>query len=387
MNIPSAFQQSVLLAEPREVDVVAIERELTQLWNNATEIDDEGRRVPLLRACALNLVVLTEDVDRLRAVEELVADVTLEHPARIFLILANQANGRAELNASIAVRCALPVPGGKQVCCEQIGLQAAGPECRKIPSIVASLLVPDVPSVLLWKSGMHRADWLLPALAGLVDRVLIDSSEEPDPIPLLRAWEAFVASTAKQVLSGDLAWSHLTAWRSAMAQAFTSPDMRPLLDEIVSVDIMTSTSAEPVHGGVSQALLLLCWLADRLHWSAGPHLGGDTVRGITVPLTSAAGAMGCRIGVRPSTIPGPGGIEEVILGMRSGARVTLTSGEERSCIRSEIRVPGGTPKAGVLWVSDRDETTVVAQELEVLTRDPLYAGALDVLRVLLGGAR
>ena len=382
----SDIQQSTLLEEPRAIDVVAIERELTQLWKRATDESDDAR-APVVRACALNLVVLTDDVARLRPVERLVGDVTLEHPARIFLIHADRSGQRPSLDAWISARCSVPVPGEKQVCCEQITLRGVGGECEKIPSVVASLLVPDVPSVLLWKAGIGDDGTLMPELAELVDRVLIDSSDEPEPVTLLLSWGAFVVSRHAQVLSGDLAWTHLTAWRSAMAQTFGPDETRLLLGEIGSVAVTVSTSTSPVHSGTSQAFLLLAWLSDRLHWSVVSGMSGDAVRGFSVSFSSASGTVAGSVRVGDAALPGPGGIEEMTLTTRSGVEISLASGEGRSCIRSEIRPPNGAATSGVLWARDRDETAVVAQELEILDRDPIYMAALDVLQILLGGAR
>ncbi len=379
------IQQSTVLEQPYEVDVASIEHELALLWKRATESPEEETQAPVVRACTMNLVVLTEDVARLRAVEQLVGEVTLEHPARIFLIHAERAAARAQLDAWISARCAIPMPGEKQVCCEQITLHADGAETTKVPSIVASLLIPDIPTVLLWKGDFNAADPLLSGLSELVDRILIDTSEEPEPVALLRLWSAFVDRSGAAMIPGDLAWSHITPWRSALAQVFAPPEARVVLPKISSIAIAVTTSAQPVHTGVSQALLLVSWLADRLRWSVKTPVSGNAGRGYSARLAGPGGPIAISTTVRSVQGTSPGGIEEISITTVGDISIVIASGEERSCIRSTVVAPDGHRKESVLWARDRDEVSVVARELEVLQHDPVYGAAVHVLRNLLGG--
>ena len=224
-------QQTQLLAAPKEVDVVAIERELVTLWKDARVTDGQtsgnaADSPPVVRACALNFIVVTEDEKEIDALAEMAGEVTLEHPARIFLVVANRRHGTPRLDAWISARCSLPVPGGKQICCEQINLVAEGTEAKKIPSIVTSLLVSDVPSVLLWKGSIDVNDSIVQSLGDVVDRILIDSSEDLVPVPGLHTWRSFIEKRNAHTTFGDLAWTHLTAWRSVVANAFNPPEIR-----------------------------------------------------------------------------------------------------------------------------------------------------------------
>jgi glucose-6-phosphate dehydrogenase assembly protein OpcA len=380
----SRTQESILLDQPREVDVVSVERELTLLWKAAVEEGGSGEGVPVVRACSLNLVVVTEDPARLTAIEQLIGDVTVEHPARIFLILADPISTVALLDAWIAARCSLPAPGEKQVCCEQITLNARGPEVSKIPSVVASLLVPDIPTVLLWKAPIGQEDPVLGSLAEMADRVLIDSSEDPEPLKLLRSMRTSVVARQSNVLCGDLAWSHITPWRSALAQAFKPEQTRQFLSSISSVDIGVSSSTHPPHNGTSQALLLLGWLASRLGWSVlQPAESGPS--GSLTALFGNGRAM-ITTTVIPRTVPleGPGGLEEVRIGLSDIAELLLVSGDNRSSIHTRL-IRGTEPgHESIQWVRDRDEASVIARELEGLDRDELYESAGGVLTLLLG---
>ena len=210
-----------------------------------------------------NLIVITENEHDLDELANMVGDVTVEHPARIFLVAANRRKGTPKLDAYISARCSLPVPGGKQVCCEQISLLADGPEANKIPSIVTSLLVSDVPSVLLWKARVDVRDTMLHSLAKVVNRVLIDSSEDSAPEPALLAWRSLMRAHGTHTTFGDLAWTHLVAWRSILANAFNPPDMRPQLGAYaittVTVTLLLDDNPRNIRAS-AESLLLAAWL-------------------------------------------------------------------------------------------------------------------------------
>src|SRR5512133_3600659 len=110
-------QQTVLLEAPREVSLADLEQELTQLWKEAESGHGDSFR-PVTRACTMNLIVVTEDETGSDAVAAMVGDVTLEHPARIFLVVLDRKAQESSLNVWISARCAIPEPGREQVCCE-----------------------------------------------------------------------------------------------------------------------------------------------------------------------------------------------------------------------------------------------------------------------------
>lgn len=376
-------QQTELLAARKEVDVEAIERELTRLWKDAAEGSADPHAAPVVRACALNLIALAEDERQLDELSEMVGEVTIEHPARIFLLAAHRQAVPAKLDAWISARCSVPIPGGKQVCCEQITLIGDGKETAKLPSIVTSLLVPDVPGVLLWKSPVDEQDGVLRELAGVVNRVLIDSSDDPVPLDTLRAWGTFVDRAGVHVTFGDLAWTHLTPWRSMLAHAFNPLPMRPLLRAISAVQVSYSTTEGPRHSGLSQALLLTSWLAVRLRWESVERLKVQEDGTFTALFHSSNRPVPvtlCPVAPRQGFA---GGIEGITLAMGASSSVHVKTTAHRDCAALTIRSEHGASEEVLTAMIDKPETVLVAQELEVLTRDRGYDAVLSRLRELL----
>jgi glucose-6-phosphate dehydrogenase assembly protein OpcA len=377
--------QTQLLAEPREVDVVAIERELTQLWRAAAEGNAATASAPVMRACSLNLIVVAAEPHQLDETGDMVGEVTVEHPARIFLVAADRDSAAGSLAAWISARCSLPVPGGKQVCCEQITLSAAGEEVKKIPSIITSLLVPDIPTFVLWKSVVRSSDFLLQALSAIANRVIIDSSDAPDPEATLRAWGTYLHQPS--VSFGDLAWTHVTPWRAVVANAFNPESMRPLLGEIRKVQIAYSTTMKPVHSGLSQALLLGGWLAQRLRWEVTSPLTSDAARRNTASFR--AGTEAARHAVTLAIHPVearagfPGGIESIVIGT-DGMTLEFSATPHPRCVAVTRRTQSESIQEMVPVIVEKTEAELIAQELEITVRDAGYEAVMDKLLQILG---
>ncbi|MBX2991290.1 MAG: glucose-6-phosphate dehydrogenase assembly protein OpcA [Bacteroidetes bacterium] len=370
-------EKTQLLGEPREVDIVAIERELASLWKNAAEDPGDGNSAPVIRACALNFVIVTEDDSELEMLAGLVDDVTIEHPARIFLVHIDRLAGQPALDSWISARCTMPVPGGKQVCCEQITLTASGTEIHKIPSIVTSLLVADVPSVLLWKPSLDSNDGILHSLLRVVNKVIIDSSENLTPESSLFEWEKIVVSPGQYATFSDLAWTHLTEWRSLVAGAFNPHEMRAALTDINSVKLEYSSTTTPRHSGMSQALLFVSWLAQKLNWTPldrlrksdyGKYHGkfGHSDHSIEVVISPASIGNDSR-----------GGMESVIIQTRGNLTLRFATTGHAECVRF-TKHDSASPPDELLTVRRRkSEALLVAEELQVNFRDTGYEAALN----------
>jgi glucose-6-phosphate dehydrogenase assembly protein OpcA len=274
-------------------------------------------------------------------------------------------------------------------------LHAVGRASERVPSVVVSLLVPDVPTVVLWKKGVEEANAVLTGLLSVTDRMLIDSSEEHRP-------ETTLLTLARMLSGGsgmgshpsqrscltfcDLAWTHLTAWRSLLAQMFHPSEMRPFLDEIATVHIEYTATSSPMHSGCSQSLLLVAWLAARLRWKANgwPPAGRHghytfVVRAATRPQRDI------RLSIDQVDATGvfPGGITSIAVTTTSGRRLALHRREDQEAIRSVTEHNGTKEETIVATLRREMESDLVMRELEVMERDAVYEEAMNMLRTFL----
>jgi len=375
-------EQSILVDSPKEVDVVAIEEELMQLWSHASEVPADGQAAPVIRACSLNLIVITEDDSQVPPLGDLVGAVTVEHPSRIFLVVADRRSAGPSFEAWVSSRCFLPAPGEKQVCCEQINLIARGTEGNKIPSLVTSLLVSDVPTVLLWMARVSRDDALLRSLVGICDHALMNSSTERFPQQAFAAWQELLQGQSGHAAFGDLAWTQLTGWRTIVAQVFHPIEMRSNLLTLDTVTIEYSSATAPTHSGLSQSLLLAGWLAHRLRWTVIYRLQRAASGEYGAKFRLAEQAVTIRIIPVPVRTDRPDGIESITFHTSSGTIVAFQATGSKNFVRV-VQEGGGVARDEMLIsLKDESEAELVAGELEVLHRDRPYEETLAALNSL-----
>ena len=378
-------QQTVLLGSPKEVSLAELEHELTQLWKEAESNHGDSFH-PVVRSCTMNLIVVTEDESGADAVAVMVGEVTLEHPARIFLVVLDRKAKESSLNAWISARCAIPEPGQEQVCCEQITLVARGQDTAKITSAVTSLLVPDVSTMLLWKTSIDAEDPIVRSLLAITDRALIDSSEESEPLPAFLEWRLLANAGIWEVTLGDLAWTHVTAWRAVIARAFESDAAKSLSHDLDEVTVEYSTSQVPRHSGFSQSFLLMGWLAHAFRWDA---VGGPCdMKDGSVDCTLLKGKKRIRVQLKPVTAAHgePGGIERIVLSAGKDLAVEFKEGQPRNEIVMTMTA-NGQSRQSVVPLRTLSESELMARELEILLRDEVYEESLDMLCLIVKGTK
>ena len=106
-----------------------------------------------------------------------------------------------------------PAGDGRQVCTETIRLRLCGKRSQAPASVVAPLLLPDLPVFLRWRGLPPFGEQPFEQLVETVDRVIVDSTEWPElPAPYARLAEIF-----DRVMVSDIAWARTSRWRGQLA--------------------------------------------------------------------------------------------------------------------------------------------------------------------------
>jgi glucose-6-phosphate dehydrogenase assembly protein OpcA len=366
-----------ILGQRTPIDVRAIERELTALWKQAAEEQDEGGQA-VTRTCVLNLVVATSGG---RAVEEataIVAELTARHPNRAIVVGAAPDAGDDLLDAWVQAHCQMPGPGRPQVCCEQITIEARGPAVARVPGTVLPLLVPDVPVMLWWPRGEPFDSPIFSRLCDLADRIIVDSASFAAPEAGLPALAALLAE--RKAIS-DLTWARLTPWRELIAQFFDAPAMLPHLDTMERVTVEVE-AREGELADRTQAFLLIGWLGARLGWRPAAPAQADgsmTQLALTQP-------NGERITVELRPVKPQADVLDRL------ATCTLECGRARFSVGradapdaaiARVEVEGMQPIQRVVRLQRMGEAVLLAEELRLLGRDHGFEGALRLATELL----
>lgn len=366
------------------IDAARLERELNAMWSEMSAPGEGGGggSAGVVRACVLNLVVYAEGAEERAEVDGLLGEVVERHPCRAIVLSAERGATDARLDAFVSTRCQLSPRGAKRICGEQITIEAAGSAVDTASSAVAPLLVPDVPVFLWWKDIPHYDDRLFTRLAGMADRVVIDSASFDRPHEDLRRLAGLLEGG--RVRLSDLNWGRLTSWRDLVAGFWDVADYRDSLARIESVRIEYDPPDRSRAQVAPKALLALGWLASSLGWEvsgegatfgeSGSRFilkdGGRAVEAVLAATDDVAGRDGWLTSVRISTEGG----DEFSVGLLL---------EERR-LRTSARLRGaGHACERVLGYEARTEGERLSGELDILSRDVVYERAVGAAARLL----
>jgi len=264
----------------------------------------------------LTLVVETDEAaqyDAMRAAN----DAGREHPSRVLSVITRRPNAESRLDAEIRVG-----EGGPG---ETLLLRMYGPLGQHADSVIAPLLVPDVPVVTWWPGRAPSVPSQSP-LGALAQRRVTDTASEDQA-------QHALATLARAYKPGDtdFAWTRLTSWRTLLAATFDVPHPPVLRAEVLA------EAANP------SGDILAAWLSVRL--------GIPVHRGVS----------------------GGPGITEVSF-ETEGGRIGITRPDGRTATLSRT----GEPDRRVA-LHRRDQAELLAEELRRLEPDDVYAESLEWL--------
>lgn len=388
MDEPGAGYDALLtpMITPTRINITTIERELRQLWqDSATEAAARGHAVT--RALTLNLVARARDSTTADLISAVAQALTASHPNRTVLIIEHPDAPEPLIDAYVQANCLLAAPGVPQVCGEQVTIDVRGSAIGQVASLVLPLLVPDLP-VVLWLPGPAPLDEpLLLRLRSILDRLIVDSSDSPQPLQELLRLAELERSGVGPAIS-DLAWTRLTPWRELTAQFF---DTRPLLPHLRRIDTVQLRYTAHTQLNPAPALMIIGWLASNLGWT--PLTDAISVEGDTIRLYFRRPAIGVGPGairlVTAELTPdrdsdGIGGLTSVRLRALDNivADFSVTCGDDPHCLRTSAAVAGHPPIERLAHVDVATPADLLAAELRLRSRDRTYSGALQLAGTL-----
>src|SRR6516225_10004773 len=264
----------------------------------------------------LTLIIVTDEAaqyDAIRAANQ----AAREHPCRILAVIARKRKADSRLDAEIRV--------GESAPGETIVLRMYGPLGEHADSVIAPLLVPDVPVVTWWPDEAPEVPAKDP-LGALAQRRVTDSAAADSP-------SAVLAALAGNYQPGDTdyGWTRATPWRSLLAATLDQPH-----------GTIRSATVRAEQGNPS-ADLIAVWLASRLQ----------------IPVVNEVS-------------PGPG-ITEVSFATGEG-EISVTRPDGRVALLSRP----GQPERRVA-LHRRDAPELLSEELRRLDPDEMYADSLSHL--------
>jgi glucose-6-phosphate dehydrogenase assembly protein OpcA len=213
----------------------------------------------LARARTLNLLIVVDREHKTEIARRL-AGIGGYDASRTIMCVVEERGGTLDATASIS--CDAPACGQPDDACEppsagvireRIEINLNPPKLDHLATIIDPLVVSDLPTVL-WCP--HRPAKRISSLCRLVNVVLLDSDQEPEP----KAGLAAASELARSANVVDLASLRTTPWRGRLATSVDPPEHRAALEQVREIAVRHRDTA------TASALLFAGWLASRLRW-------------------------------------------------------------------------------------------------------------------------
>lgn len=311
-----------------------------------------------------------------------VADaIASQNPCRIIALFPISGNDEG-VTAQVSAYC----PVQKQsrstlICCEYITLRGTDTALERVNSLVASLLIGELPKFLWWKATPDPNHPVFKQLAELATCVIVDSSTFLEPetglltVQTLKEHGTYIA---------DLNWRRLAPWQELTAEAFDPPERRAALSEVDRVTLNYEK------GNPTQALMFLGWLASRLQWhpvSYAQEQGDYDIRRIQFQTSDKRSIEVELVGIPIADYGEVGGdlmaIRLTSTNLNADCCTVLCS-ETAGCMRMEAG--GGAQSCRIEQVSplsDQKAELLLSQQLQSWGRDLLYEESLAVTTQIL----
>ena len=192
------------------------------------------------------------------------AGLAERHPSRTIVLLPQPDADEDGIDATLSLRAFTLPESTRRICTEVIELRLRGRRGEAPASIVAPLLIADLPVFLRWRGLPPFGARPFEELVNEVDRLIVDSTEwEGLPEPYRSLAEIFERTGVS-----DIAWARTSRWRRQLAS------MWPGIAEVRKIR---------VHGTEAQANLLAGWLRSRLgHPVELEHEQSDRLIGVDI---------------------------------------------------------------------------------------------------------
>jgi glucose-6-phosphate dehydrogenase assembly protein OpcA len=357
-------------------DQRTIERDIRELWKEK-EQDAAGKKATM-RACVSNLLIYEDQQDEIGSLAETIIDITRHHPCRV-IVMSSQPNAIADkLEAGVSAVCSY-IPGrGKQICSEQIMINAEGDAVKRLAASVMPLFVSDLP-VTLWWRGMPVDAQPFSGLLSSANRVILNSSYSNRPTIFLSVLATLVRERFKEVAFSDINWSRLTQLRSHLAGLFDVPDLLAYLRDLSKVTIEFPATKADQDLPSPQAMLLVGWFMSRLGWGLTEDIlrsrTGATIlkflrgeREITVEMMPSAKLVDQDLKLTLTMTDNTGWQE---------ARIIVNRNYAQNAIETKLETPTICWLKNVARYEMPKEAELILNELEILGHDVIYENALE----------
>jgi len=278
------------------LDTGAIHDELNRLWAEIGGPRHGGqgpgemvadRRLgggELMRANTLNLIAVADTRRHAHLITDTVSRLSDFLPSRTIVFITELDTEQAHpWDVHLRLNEAYTEADAPAIRFETITINADPKVGGHLASLVAPLLVSELPTFLWWPSGDFANSPIFQDLVEIVDRLIVDSAQlgsEASAVAQMRS----LLDDEDDPWIGDFTWLRLAPWRQLIAQFFDPPAVRRCLGTVSEINIAYAQTRKDQSSGLAAALLTVGWLASRLGWEIVEPLERRRAGGWTAPL-------------------------------------------------------------------------------------------------------
>lgn len=338
-----------------------------------------------MRTSVLTLVVVAlrpETAERAMAIVNALAS---RHPSRAIVVSPGDPDGPTTFDAHIYAACHLSPTSHAEVCTEEIFVKTGGELSQHLSTVLAPLLIHDLPVVLWWPDDPPFASRQYQDLAQMCDTLLVDSGSFRDDGR--HGLQGLLETVAAGHSVNDIGWARLTLWRELLASLFDHPLLIAELPGIRHVRLDVARPGTTLR--ISKAACFAGWLAALLGWTvsrpvreadgerfAGEFRVGRRTVGVEFrPVRSGSG----------SNVPGTGSLMRVDLELvrgRAQTRARVTRQADHLLATADWNGAQVARRAGRL--EPFEETPFLAEALDRTMQDRVFQMSLDKAVELVG---
>lgn len=217
----------------------------------------------VIRPCLFNFIIYMTEPRRLEYFQELMRNVIDKFPCRVIFIKTDERSDQEKFQVNVSTISSKREDA--PIVCDSIVIEASGKQVAKVPFVILSYLVPDLPVYLTWGQDPCSQSNVLNYLEKIATRLIVDS-ESTDDLPQFSQKMLHKIQNLKcDVL--DMNWARIQGWRNTIGQLFNTKEKIDLIKQAESIQITYNLKAvSSFYHHEIQALYLQAWLATQLNW-------------------------------------------------------------------------------------------------------------------------
>lgn len=220
----------------------------------------------IMRANTLNLVAVAPSLDIAEMILSTVSQLRDFLPSRTIIVITDPSLQRPKTwHVDLQINETTSKDDSPGILFETITFWTDQSSAGVLGSVVAPLLISELPTFLWWPSGEFINNAIFEDLALIADRLVFDSARLGNDAHAVADYRTLIDDPSDPLV-GDFTWLRLAPWRQLTAQFFDPSDAQQSLEYIDSVSIAYAQERSDRGSGFAAALLICGWLGSRLGW-------------------------------------------------------------------------------------------------------------------------